>query len=90
PDSSENLRLQEKIIERDAVIDVRPLGTITKEQLGKGDLIDFESIKDRVSAFSDDGRGVQSDELMEEAMRRCAKINKTIVAHCEVDELVKM
>lgn len=90
PDSSENLRLQEEIIERDAVIDVRPLGTITKEQLGKGDLIDFESIKDRVSAFSDDGRGVQSDELMEEAMRRCAKINKAIVAHCEVDELVKM
>ena len=89
PDSDENLRIQEEIIKRDAIIDVRPLGTITKEQMGKGELIDFDSLKDRVSAFSDDGRGVQSEELMEEAMRRCAKINKAIVAHCEVDELVK-
>ena len=39
--------------------------------------------------FSDDGRGVQGEELMAEAMRRAAAVGKPIVAHCEVDELLK-
>ena len=42
-----------------------------------------------VVGFSDDGRGVQSDELMEEAMRRAEKAGRPIVAHCEVDDLLR-
>lgn len=88
PDDDENLRIQEDLIAQQAVVNVLPLGCITKGQLGKGELVDFDRLKDRVFGFSDDGRGVQSDELMEEAMRRCKAAGKPIVAHCEVDSLI--
>lgn len=88
PDCPENLKVQTDIIERDAVIGVIPFGTITKGRRGDGEIIDFESIADRVAGFSDDGTGVQSEELMEKAMTECAKIGKIISAHCEVNSLL--
>ena len=89
PDCPENLKAQTDIIERDAVIDVLPFGTITKGRKGEGEVVDFESMADKVVGFSDDGTGVQTGELMEEAMVRCAKLNKIISAHCEVNDLLK-
>ena len=89
PDCIENLKAQTDIIERDAVIDVLPFGTITKGRMGRGEVIDFESIADKVVGFSDDGTGVQTDELMLEAMTECAKLGKIISAHCEVNSLLK-
>lgn len=89
PDSAQNLKAQTDIIERDAVIDVFPFGTITKERKGVGEIIDFKSIADRVIGFSDDGTGVQTEELMEQAMTECAGLGKIISAHCEVNELLK-
>ncbi|KGL53430.1 dihydroorotase [Porphyromonas canoris] len=89
PDSSETLAVQERMIEEQAVVKVYPIGCITIGQKGGGTLVDFAGIESRVAGFSDDGRGVQEDALMEEAMRRCAVVDRPIVAHCEVEELIK-
>lgn len=89
PDNAEHLKAQTDIIGRDAVIHVLPFGTITKERKGVGEIIDFESIADRVAGFSDDGTGVQNEELMKQAMTKCAKLGKIISAHCEVNDLLK-
>lgn len=89
PDNAEHLKAQTDIIERDAVINVLPFGTITKERKGVGEIIDFESIADQVAGFSDDGTGVQTEELMKQAMTKCAKLGKIISAHCEVNDLLK-
>lgn len=89
PDSLATLGAQLELIRRDAVVRVIPYGCITMGQRGFGELVDFEALAADVAGFSDDGRGVQSGELMEEAMRRAAKIQKPIVAHCEVDELLR-
>ncbi len=88
PDSVENLKEQLDIIEKDAAIAVYPYGSITVGQKGK-ELSDMEGMCENVIAFSDDGRGVQSDELMEKAMLKANALGKMIVAHCEVNELLK-
>ena len=87
PDSSENLAIQEEIIKNDAVISVYPYGTITKGEQGK-ELSDMDDIASRVIAFTDDGRGVQSDEMMESAMLKAKSLGKIIAAHCEVNDLL--
>lgn len=87
PDSPENLKVQTDIIKKDAVIDVYPYACITKGQKGE-ELVDFSSLRDKVIAFSDDGRGVQSEEVMEKAMSEAAKFDCIIAAHCEDDSLV--
>lgn len=89
PDNAEHLKAQTDIIDRDAVIHVLPFGTITKERKGVGEIIDFESIADQVAGFSDDGTGVQTEELMKQAMIKCAELGKIISAHCEVNDLLK-
>lgn len=89
PDAPETLEAQLEIIRRDAVVRVIPYGCITKGQKGRGELVDFEALAAGVAGFSDDGRGVQSAELMQEAMRRAAKTGRPVVAHCEVDELLR-
>ena len=88
PDSVENLRQQLDIIEKDACIHVYPYGSITVAQMGE-ELSDMEGMAENIIAFSDDGRGVQSDELMEEAMLKAKALGKMIVAHCEVNDLLK-
>ena len=87
PDSAENLKKQLDIIEKDACINVYPYGSITVGQLGER-LSAMEEMSSNVIAFSDDGRGVQSDKMMEEAMLKAKKLGKMIVAHCEVNELL--
>ena len=89
PDAPDTLRAQTEIIRRDAVVRVVPYGCITMGQRGAGELVDFAALAPDVVGFSDDGRGVQSDELMEEAMRRVAKAGRPVVAHCEVDDLLR-
>ena len=88
PDSPEHLKEQTDIIERDAVIEVLPYAAITIGEKGE-ELVDMESLAEKVIAFSDDGRGVQSEEMMREAMKRAKALGKMIVAHCEVNELLK-
>lgn len=87
PDSIEHLNEQLKIIENDAVINVYPYGSITVGQKGET-LSDMEEMAENVIAFSDDGKGVQSEDMMREAMLRAKKLGKMIVAHCEDNSLL--
>ncbi len=84
PDSLEHLAEEEALIERDACINVLPYGSITVGELGQ-ELSDMEALAPRVCAFSDDGKGVQSEELMRAAMLKAKSLGKLIVAHCELD-----
>ena len=88
PDCLENLKKQTDIIGRDAKIGVHPYASITVNQEGE-ELSAFEEMAELAVAFSDDGRGVQSDEMMESAMIRAKALNKIIVAHCEINSLLK-
>lgn len=87
PDCIENLNVQLDLIKKDAVIIVLPYGSITYGE--KGDVLsDMESMAKDCVAFSDDGRGVQGDEMMLAAMKKAKSLNKIIAAHCEVNELL--
>ena len=88
PDSVEHLNEQLKLIEEGACIHVYPYGAITVGEKGQT-LADLEGMAPNVIGFSDDGRGVQSDEMMSNAMIRAKELNIPIVAHCEVNELLR-
>ena len=87
PDCLESLKLQLDIIKKDAVIEVIPYGAITKGQKGE-EFSDMKEMADYVCAFSDDGRGVQSEEMMKNAMLKAKALNRMIVAHCEDNSLL--
>ena len=88
PDSLEHLNLQRSIIENDACIHVYPYGTITVGEAGQT-LAALEDMAPYVCGFSDDGRGVQNDAMMRDAMMKAKALGKMIVAHCEVNELLR-
>ncbi len=87
PDSIENIKAQLQIIERDALIGVHPFGALTVGEKGEV-LSDIEALSSLAVGFSDDGRGVQSDDMIEEAMNLVKKNGQIISAHCEVNELL--
>ena len=87
PDSVKHLGEQLGIIEKDAVIRVIPYGSITVGERGEA-LSDLEGMAPDVVAFSDDGRGVQSEAMMKEAMQKAKSLGKAIVAHCEDNSLL--
>lgn len=87
PDNAQHLKVQLDAIEKDALIDVYPYGSITKEQKGE-ELSALSEIASDVIAFSDDGRGVQSEQMMKDAMRKAKALGKIIVAHCEDNSLL--
>ena len=88
PDSREHLQQQLELIRKNAAIHVYPYGAITVGEMGHR-LADLEDMAHNVIAFSDDGRGVQDDDIMRRAMLRAKKLDKMIVAHCEVNDLLK-
>ncbi len=88
PDSVENLARQLKLIEDGACIHVYPYGAITVGEKGEV-MADLEGMAPNVCGFSDDGRGVQSDDMMRAAMQKAKELGKMIVAHCEVNELLR-
>ena len=88
PDSVEHLAVQKQMIEDNACIHVYPLGAITVGEKGE-ELADLEGMAPDAIGFSDDGRGVQSDDMMRSAMERAKALGKPIVAHCEVNELLR-
>lgn len=87
PDSAEHLHVQLDAIERGAAIKVLPYGAITVGEKGEK-LADMEVMSDKVCAFSDDGKGVQNDEMMREAMTAAKRLGKIIAAHCEDNSLL--
>ena len=88
PDSVEHLEVQRRLIEETACIHVYPYGAITVGEQGEA-LSDLEGMAPDVVGFSDDGWGVQSDDLMRQAMLRAKALGKPIVAHCEVNSLLR-
>ena len=88
PDTVENLKAQQDIIDSDAKIEVLPYAAITIGRKGE-ELVDMASLVGKVCAFSDDGSGVQVDGMMERAMTEAVKHDQLIAAHCEVEELLK-
>ena len=88
PDSVENLAQQLKLIEEGSCIHVYPYGAITVGEQGEV-LADLEGMAPNVIGFSDDGKGVQSDDMMRQAMQRAKALGKMIVAHCEVNDLLR-
>ena len=88
PDSREHLHEQLRLIEKDACIGVHPFGAITVGELGET-MADLEGMAADVAGFSDDGKGVQSEDMMREAMLRAKKLNKIISAHCEDNSLLR-
>ena len=88
PDSKENLNVQLEAIRRAGGITVIPYGTITKGEAGE-ELSDMADMAADVAGFSDDGRGVQSSEMMEHAMLLAKSLDKPIVAHCEDNSLLR-
>lgn len=87
PDTPQNLALQQELIDRSASIHVYPYGAITLDQQGQT-LADLAGMAPHVAGFSDDGRGVQSTELMKTAMTQAKALGKIIVAHCEDNSLL--
>ena len=87
PDSAEHLQVQLDAIKRGAAIKVLPYGAITVGEKGER-LADMEAMSDKVCAFSDDGRGVQNDKMMREAMTVAKRLGKIIAAHCEDNSLL--
>ena len=88
PDSKAHLQQQLDLIRDTACIHVYPYGAITVGEKGEV-LADLEGMAPNVIGFSDDGRGVQSDEMMRTAMRRAKALGKLIVAHCEDNSLLR-
>ena len=88
PDSLEHLKMQLDLIENSACIHVYPYGAITVGEKGET-LADLEAMAPYVAGFSDDGRGVQSAQMMEQAMLRAKALGKIIVAHCEDNSLLR-
>ena len=87
PDCMDNLKVQLSRIAEGACIDVTPYGAITVGEQGE-ELADMEAMAPYVAAFSDDGRGVQNEDMMRKAMAKAKALNKIIAAHCEDNSLL--
>lgn len=88
PATLEALKQQLDLIQKHAIVKTIPYGTITKKQDGRSELSDMKEMSSYVCAFSDDGKGLQTGELMEEAMIEAKSLNRMIVAHCEDESLL--
>ncbi|MBQ9037506.1 MAG: dihydroorotase [Erysipelotrichaceae bacterium] len=87
PDNFANLKQELDIIERDAVIEVIPYGSCTVNEEGQ-EMAALEEMSDHVCAFSDDGKGIQQEEMMRQVMLEAKRLNKIVAAHCEVNDLL--
>lgn len=87
PDSVENIKKQIEIIKKDAVVRVHPYAAITVGEKGET-LTDMKALSPYCIAFSDDGKGVQSEDMMRAAMLKAKALGKIIAAHCEDNSLL--
>lgn len=88
PDSAENLAAEQALIDKTALINVYPYAAITRGECGE-ELAELEAMAPKAIAFSDDGRGVQSREIMRKAMLKAKALGKIIAAHCEDNSLLR-
>ena len=88
PDNYEHLKEELDLIEKEALIEVLPYGSCTVKEEGK-EIASLEEMAPYVCAFSDDGKGIQEETMMEEVMLKAKELGKIVAAHCEVNELLK-
>lgn len=88
PGSAEHLAVELEAIRRGAKVRVYPYGSLTVGERGL-EMADISAMADAAVAYSDDGRGVQDEDMMRECMRAVAATGKLLAAHCEVDSLLK-
>ena len=88
PDNYEHLKEELDLIEKEALIEVLPYGSCTVKEEGK-EIASLEEMAPYVCAFSDDGKGIQEEAMMEEVMLKAKELGKIVAAHCEVNELLK-
>ena len=88
PDSKEHLDVQLAAIRKDAKIAVYPYGSLTVSEAGE-EMADLDGMAGDAIAFSDDGKGVQNEEMMRNLMLRAKKLGKLVVAHCEDNSLLR-
>ena len=87
PDASETIAVEQQLIDEQAVIEVLPFATISSKRAGR-ELADIEALRPLSVGYSDDGNGIQTEELMRKAMQRIAAVDGIIAAHCEDDSLL--
>ena len=87
PDAPETIAIQQQMIDEQAVIEVLPFATISKGR-ERRELADIEALRPLSVGYSDDGNGIQTEELMRQAMRRISAVDGIIAAHCEDDSLL--
>ena len=88
PDNYEHLKEELDLIEKEALIEVLPYGSCTVNEEGK-EIASLKEMAPYVCAFSDDGKGIQEETMMEEVMLKAKELGKIVAAHCEVNELLK-
>jgi len=89
PDSLPHLAEEEELIRQAGdYAAVLPYAALTVGEKGQ-EAADLEGLAPRVIAFSDDGKGVQSESMMRSLMERCRKLGKILAAHCEDEALVR-
>ena len=88
PDNYEHLKEELDLIEKEALIEALPYGSCTVNEEGK-EIASLEEMAPYVCAFSDDGKGIQEEAMMEEVMLKAKELGKIVAAHCEVNELLK-
>ena len=89
PDSPEHLQEEELLIRAAGdIVDIRPYAALTVGEKGE-EAAALEELAPRAVAFSDDGKGVQSESMMRSLMERCRKLGKVLAAHCEDETLVR-
>ncbi len=88
PDCEKTVDYVLDLIEKKALIKVLPYASITKDQTNENKLVDMVNLKDKVCGFSNDGHGVQSTQVMYEAMLNAYKYETIICAHCEEDSIL--
>lgn len=87
PDAPETIAIEQQLIDEQAVIEVLPFATISKGR-ARRELADIEALRSLSVGYSDDGNGIQTEELMREAMQRISAADGIIAAHCEDDSLL--
>lgn len=87
-DSPEHIALQWALIREKALVEVLPYAAITLNEKGL-ELAPLEALAPFCAAFSDDGKGVQDQGIMLDAMKRAKKLGKIIAAHCEDESLLR-
>ena len=88
PDSKEHLQVQLDAIRQDAKVAVYPYGSLTVNEAGAV-MADLDGMAPDVIAFSDDGKGVQDENMMRDLMLRAKRLGKMVVAHCEDNSLLR-